>query len=615
MTASAPLATETQTESGLGPLFIPARVYARWLIVIVAITFIFRTWLGARGSFTGDDFEFRSMISGPLSWDVLFTGHNGHLNPVGLLLQWLTQRVFPGMYVPLMTISAALVAVAQAFVGLWARTVFGPRLIGLFVAGFTGLSLMGLELATWWSVALYAAPLLAFTAILIWTSTRYFLGRTSLHLPLTVFALCLLSSSKAVLLPLLIISLAAAYPLGVKSPLGFRRALSTYRRLWAGTSALMGIYLIIFTLRRGPIATSDPSPVQVWDFVWRLIESTVVPTIWGGPWRWGVAPMGFHTSPSTPAILVSLAGVITLLTIVAILVVRPLVWRMLLGSGLYILSSSLLVAVGRAGSPLGAPVLRYTFDFVLPIVLVLSLGLAATRWESGPRTRSAAGLMRWRTAHPRLARIAVTCLIGLWLMSTTVSYLRPWQVLPNVSMKTWVDRVRTSYPEVGSGLLEQPAPAAVVFLPTPLNTFLAGDPDAPAETDFVTDRLLGYDGQGQLITQSVQGVRSVLPEEHCAVRSANTQPATVGLEATVPAGRHTVVLEYLLSTASRTSVALDTTATEGLLPPGARRAFFVVEGGGDNVRVTTSNPAATLCVLSVTVGAIVPGPPVHESGE
>jgi hypothetical protein len=613
VTASTPLATETQTESDIEPPSLSERIYVRWLIVIVTITF--RTWLGARGSFTGDDFEFRSMTSGPLSWDVLFTGHNGHLNPVGLLLQWLTQRVFPGMYVPLMTISAALVAVAQAFVGMWARIIFGPRWIGLFAAGFTGLSLMGLELATWWSVALYAAPLLAFTAILIWASTRYFLSQTSLHLPLTVSALCLLSSSKAVLLPLLILSLAAAYPLGVQSPLGFRRALSVHRRLWAGMSALLVLYLIVFALRRGPIVTADPSPEQVWDFVWRLIHSTVLPTLWGGPWNWGVAPMGFHTSPNTPAILVSLAGVITLLAIVAILVVRPLVWRMLLGSGLYVLSSSLLVAVGRAGSPFGAPVLRYTFDFVLPIVLVLSLGLAATRWESGPRTRSAAGLMRWRTLHPRLARIAVTCLIGLWLISTTVSYLRPWQVLPNVSMKTWVDTVRTSYPEVGSGLLEQSAPAPVAFLPTPLNTFLAGDPDAPAETDFVTDRLLGYDDQGRLISQNVLGVRSVPPEEDCADRSADAQPATVDLEDTVPAGRHTVVLEYLLSTASRTSVALDSTATEGLLPPGARRAFFVVEGGGANVRVTTTNPAATLCVLSVTVGAIVPGPPVHESGE
>ncbi len=198
----------------------PDAAFRRGLALLVAGTFVLRLVMGASTSWALDDFTYREMLAGAFSIELLTTAHSGHVSPIGLLAQWAVQHVFPGRYVPLMVVSALLVALAQVGVGLWARRTYGPRTLGLVIVAFLGLTTMLLELATWWSVALYAAPMVAASAWLLYFTAGYLQTGRGRGLLIACLLLGLLSSVKAILLPLLVL-IVAAVARGASAP-GYR---------------------------------------------------------------------------------------------------------------------------------------------------------------------------------------------------------------------------------------------------------------------------------------------------------------------------------------------------------------------------------------------------------
>lgn len=583
------------------------RAYLIAVAVVLSLAGVFRVAFGARGSFTGDDWTFRSMMADGLSLGRLFTGHNGHLNPVGLLLQWIAQQAFPGRYVPLMVISAALLIASAAVAAWWFQTVFGRRWAGVAVAVVVAVSPTTLELMTWWSVALYAAPLILTSWLTVQFTTLYAMRRCALWVPLLAFALTLLSSSKAIVLPVLLVGITAGLALDRHDPPGLRRAARVWWRLWAAMLGILAVYGAVFLLRRGALATADPSPTQMVDFVrnaWRL---GFLPSLWGGPWSW--ASMSFHTIPAPSAVAMTVSLIATLVCVGALLVVRPRVWRLMVASAIFITVSTGIVAFGRAGSAWAGPNLRYTVDLLLPVVVTVCAGLFATRWETHPRSALGAVVSAWR-GWPVVGGIAT----ALWVVSVGVSMVMPWQTLPENWMKNWTTSVRGAYPSVREGLLWQPAPRKVSQFTEPLSVFLAGDPQAPPERLYVNDRFLGFDDDGRLIDRYVEGVVSVPATEVCQSAATPEQDLVLPLEAGLGQGRHTVSVDYTLGVQTTASVQLgDGPAQEFNAPPGARRVFVVVEGAGDALRFTVSAPTARLCVTSAVVGYVVDGPLVDPS--
>lgn len=574
------------------------RSYFQAITMVVVGTLVFRIALGSRASFTGDDFGFRASMDGSYSIDRVLAGHNGHLNPLGLTMQWIVQHAFPGRFVPLMVLSAFLVSCSQLAAAAWVSDVFGARWLGVAAATVTGLSPMLLELATWWSVALYAAPMVATAWLTVWVSTRYMYERASLGFAVGSFWLCLASSTKAALVPILLVGLAAGLGLGRAQALGLRKALSTYRRLWMWLSASLLGYAAIYVAYRGPTVTADPSLSQMAKFITELLRTAALPAVWGGPGAW--VSLGFHAAPAPPPWLVTVSAFSTLVALGMVLFVRPKRWPIVVSALSYVTLSTLVVALGRAGSPWGAPVMRYTFDLVLPLVLVLCTGIADTRWEL--RRDIGRGLA---TGVRGTLWIAASV---AWATSLVITYALPWKILPQNPMKEWIATARTSYPMLQDGLLQQWAPPEVARFREEVGVFLAGDPGRPPEVRYMMDRVLGFDGQGHLVQRNLVGVSSV-PAAECTYRATASQPAIVPLTSTMPDGRYTVALDYMLN--------IDTPAYVGLsngqplpmsLPMGIRRVYAVIDGEGGSVTITVSNPVGQMCILSVTVGDLVDGP-------
>ncbi|HQR78885.1 MAG TPA: hypothetical protein PLT68_01560 [Actinomycetota bacterium] len=585
---------------------LPGSTYSRSLLLLVAATLVFRIALGSRASFTGDDFIFRAEMADGFSLKAVLAGHNGHLNPLGLTLQWILQHAFPGRFVPLMVLSALLVAGSQLLAATWVTEVFASRWLAIAAAAVTGLSPMLLELATWWSVALYAAPMVAAAWLTVLVTTRFMLERAALWMVLCAYSLCLASSTKAVLIPMLLLGIAAGIGLGRQRPLGFRRALTVYSRLWLWVAGATVLYGIVFGLNRGPISTANPTPGQMAEFVRNLFRIAAMPALWGGPWTW--ASLGFHAVPAPVPRAILLSALACLVAILALIAIRPRTWRIALAAAVYLTASSALVALGRAGSPWGAPVLRYTFDFVLPTVLVMCAGVADSRWEEPTDSAWRLRVRNWWGWRP----IAVTT-GAVWMLSLGVSYALPWSILPDSPMKKWVTMARTSYPELHSGLLQQWAPASIAVFPQDLDTFLAGDPDKPPQVRYVMDRVLGFDGNGRLVTRDLVGTPSV-PARPCTYRATLGQISVVPLTTGLPPARHTVAVDYSLNIDAATDLRIgDGDPVAMSLPAGVRRVYVVLNGQGGDLTFTVSDPNASLCILSARAGGLVDGPLVGRA--
>lgn len=564
----------------------------------------YRTVFGARGSFTGDDWGFRAAMSGPLSLGRLFQGHNGHLNPIGLLLQWLVQHVFPGRYVPLMVVSALLVAAAAGLAAWWFQTTFGRRWAGISVALVVGISPMMLELITWWSVALYAAPLILTSWMTVQFVTLHVLGRASTVTVLTIYSACLLSSSKAVVMPILMVGLVAGLALGESRPRGYRRAIREFHRLWLAVLGLTAAYLVLFSLRRDTVSGAKSDPGQWIDFSRALWRIAVVPAVWGAPWKWH--SFGFHNMPAPTQTTIALSGWGLLLAAVFLLALRPRLWRLLSAAVMMLAISTAVLAIGRAGGIWTAPNLRYTVDLLLPIVVVGCTGLYATRWETNARS----ALGQRTAAWPSWPWLGAGATLG-WIIAVAVSMVQPWQTLPGNPMKDWVDNVRASYPALGQGLLWQYAPHDISVFPEPIDTFLAGDPGKPPQRQYVLDRALGFDARGLLIDRYVAGVEAYPPLAACAYNATKIQEAYVPLQAAIPYGRHTVSIDYSLGTDTSATLSLgDSPSLPMHLPAGARRVYAVLEGQGDYLRLGVGEPNANLCVHAAVVGELQDGLPV-----
>lgn len=585
----------------LGRRQLRSELYWKIVATLVATTFMIRAWVGGRTSFAFDDFRLRETTSGTLDPHMLFTSHNGHVNPIGLLLQWVIHHAFPGRYVPLMLLSAALVAVAQFLVTRWCVVVFGHSTIGIAGCLIVGLSPLTLELATWWSVAVYAGPMLAAATWLLWESTGSLLGQRPRWRTWLALGVCLLTATKAVLLPLVVLGLAASYPLGAATPLGYRRALLAHRGLWLGMAALVGAWAALFVALGGGAGLAGTSVTTLLGFVNELFSQATLPALLGGPWKWA----GSYGTQPLPALVQWACLVAVLLACSLAALRRPLVWRMLICSLVYSVASALMVGLGRAGLPLTGSALRYTFDLVLPVALTACLALARTRWEPGFPGTTADDEHNGHTHTARMTATAVLMVMGTLGLSTGLTWLTAWG-FPELPVTQWSRTARSYYPYLNQGLLEQPAPSELVLLPDRLGVFLSGDPGAPREVPVVLDQLLGFDGQGHLIESEVVGSNSPPATTSCPYAATSTTPVAVPIQPALAVGRHTVRVEYTLTAESAVALALGDDPTRAELPAGRHEAYAVVVGQGDNVRITVANPISRLCVISATAGFPVP---------
>lgn len=586
-----------------------------WLLTgsVIAATFLFRVWFGQRGYYVGDDFLLRNSATQPLSFDYLFAGHNGHLNPIGSAVQWLLQRLFPDSYLALVLFSAACVAGFQVACAAISDRLSGPRWLGVFVAAFAGLSLFTLELITWWSVAIYAAPLLLSAGLALYFCVRAMesgIARDWLFM-LVAVAAAFLSGTKGLLLPVLIFVVVASLPVGRPVALGYRAALVRFRWLWLGLVIAVAMFAW-FSASRQPFLSNDgATPATIWRFLVDNTYLTADPIAWGGPWRW--APIGtpelpgWHAAPAPTRGMQDIAAGLSLVAVAVTVAWRPKAIRLLAGVGGYVLLSVLLVALGRAGSMFAAPMIRYIFDLVLPCTLVLAYVLAPTRWEVEPLSVRGARVASWLTEHRSVRRAATGVLLLAAAVSLLVSYSVPISILSRVPTRLWLDNARAGFPQVADGtLLAQPAPSVLSGSNEPLAWYLAGVSGAPTSTELVFDRLQAFDTWGRLREQHVKAWPSPTgPVPGCGYPLQGDASTTVRLGSVVEPGLNIAELGYYTKWDVTVQVVLDGPGSpprQVRLIAGLHRAYFPLAGSGEKAELSIIGAGGPICVTGLAVG-------------
>lgn len=262
------------------------------LPVLVAVVLL-RSVLSLRGYLYLDDFAFRYWAAtSPFGTEYLLRSYGGHVNPVGLAVQWVMQVVFPGSYLALALYSLTMFALALGIFAAIVWEVTGSRGASILAVALAGVSLFGFEVTVWWAASIYAAAFQVFLLLTVYAAIRAVRDRKSLwtYVGVAGGAGMVLSFSRGSLGAVLVFGLAAALPLVQGRPLGLREAFMRARALWVALAAVAVLGGVLVLASADRVTPQGFSVGAMPGYAWRLLVLNVLPALWGGPWRWFELP-------------------------------------------------------------------------------------------------------------------------------------------------------------------------------------------------------------------------------------------------------------------------------------------------------------------------------------
>jgi hypothetical protein len=335
--------------------------------------------------FRQDDFHDLDLaVEHPFNWSYLTYIGSGHLI-IGLrAIAWVLVRTSSTYNWELASaVSLAFVLAADLAALRLLRDLFGERrtiLIPLGIYLLTPLTMPDLGI---WSSALESVPLQLAIFMALSAHLRYVKSGGALHLAAAGFWLAfgLAFFEKALVLPVLLFAVTAAYFAGRSLIRGAGLALLRHWRAWVVYAVLTAGYGVVLAMALRTSATKPGLPVSATtalSFSWELIRDVTVPGSVGGPWHWLPVQGGSFAFAYPPHVLVPVAGA------VAAAVVVVSIWRRrsaarawVIFAGWIALADIVPVVIGRL-NPSNASILgletRYVAD-AMP-VLAICLGLA-----------------------------------------------------------------------------------------------------------------------------------------------------------------------------------------------------------------------------------------------
>ncbi len=606
----------------------PALLIGVCVLVVVVATAV-RGRVAAAGWFYWDDLILHSLAAGH-PWpspELLFTDHDGHLMPGGMLLAWIAAHAAPlDFRVPLAQMAVLQLLAGAAYARmLWVMLRGRPVLLFPLIAGLA--VPLSLPSATWWAAALNVLPL---TAALAWAvSSTVLLARTGSRrhavgaTVATVIGLCFVE--KAFIIPVVVAGVVLA---GWWTAGGGRAELHALwrrtRSAWAGMAVAVlvwaGVFLVVVGRfgGRGGFGEADGTRPSFPDLVDHTYRLAVVPALGGGPWRWD----RWHPGPpvADPTVAAVVVGALACVAVLAwSLLTRRRTGAIWAAAALYPLISVVTVAAGRAGPDVAAEIvqtLRYHAE--LPVVLgaAAALALAAPLRAPSPAHTPGRVTPGARTTAPGRvspgARTAagVLALVALLASSvvSTVAYRQVWAEQPS---REYVEPLLGALRDRTAPLLEQDVPLEVLHPVTApahrLSTLLTGVPGVPEVGDWTPDPVI-IDAEGTLHPAEVAFGRTLTqgPEPGCGHRVG---PAGARLELDGPLLERdwVVQLNVFADTAGEVGLAFDR-GEETVVPvaAGLGTVFVRVDGGGTGLTVSPRGGASELCVGSGPVGILMP---------
>jgi hypothetical protein len=591
-------------------------------VALILVQLAWRPQIAARGFLSFDDFTMASKAAGShLTVGFLTTLFNNHMMPGGLLASWLLTHAFGLVYWPhvvLMTAGQALVSVA--FYRLL-RQVLRPGwglLVPLALFLFCPLTL---EVTSWWAVAVNLLPMQLALILAVGAQVKYVRTRHPRHLVTLGLSLVLglLFFEKSLLIaPLLFLLTACLYVDGgpVRSVL---RTAVRYWQSWAVLFGVAGAYLALY-LTRAQSSLYRPSSVgEVLTFLRQMLFSTLIPGLFGGPWRWAAAGDGApDTAPGDIGRWLALGALVALIAGTS-LVRRGALRVWVVPAGYVAMVAAMLAStrLGRVFSPVAGLAPRYVADALLVAVLCVGIALVGLRdtTDRAPVASHAAWPAGFPAAlrTPTAAATAFLVLLGGYLLGAAWSSARFGDLW---SVKQGRDFLHTAQADLaalppGAQFLDLAVPERVqTSLAYPYNLGSQFFLPARHRPTFVTesDDPWIFDDKGHARHAKVAGV-AIKPsnETACGYVVRAGEPRQIPLTQRLWEWPRVVRMVYLSSGESETRVRIGTDDYAWFqVHKGVYTIFFLVEALGDTIEMTVQDPSVTVCTNEISVGVAIP---------
>ncbi|HEX5597638.1 MAG TPA: hypothetical protein VFX61_16710 [Micromonosporaceae bacterium] len=601
---------------------------ARWLradpvravaLALIAVQLILRAEIASRGSYSQDEYVIAARAAGSgLTTDYLFGIFNDHLMPGGLFVAWLITRATGLENWPWVMLLVCGQAILSLTFYRLLRSLLRPGwalLVPLCLFLFSPLTLDATSL---WVVGLLLLPVQLAMVLAIAAQLNYLRTGRLRHLialGLSV-VLGLLFDSKALLIVPLVFALTVCF-FSRGGPV--RSSVGIVRRYWPAWLLLSGLavaYLAVYSsLPRPPLSRPD-SAGQVFAFLKDLLGATLIPGLFGGPWRWT------ETGDGPPLVApYEIASWLSwgLLAALIVLTVRrrpaaARAWVLLL---VYVALVASLFAATRLGSVLG-PMIGFVPRYVADVVLVaaLSIGVALlgtadtededralpSPWPAALRQPGAAAV-----GYAALVVTIATISVGtLW---STTRFAESWDVRHGDDYLSTTQAELAAAPP-GTVFFDQVVPDRVVagyFWPDNRQSHFFRT--AQRRPVFVTSAEYPsvFDDLGRIRPAVVEGRKIPLGDvEGCGHLIGKGETARIPLENPVLEWPWVVYFGYLSSGDSKATFQLGTAVHGFEVRKGLNQIFLLIEGAGTAVNVTVTDPAVTVCTNVITVGKLVP---------
>ena len=566
--------------------------------MLVAVVLL-RSVLSLRGYLYLDDFAFRYWAAtSPFGTEYLLRSYGGHVNPVGLAVQWVMQVVFPGSYLALALYSLTMFALALGIFAAIVWEVTGSRGASILAVALAGVSLFGFEVTVWWAASIYAAAFQVFLLLTVYAAIRAVRDRKSLwtYVGVAGGAGMVLSFSRGSLGAVLVFGLAAALPLVQGRPLGLREAFMRARALWVALAAVAVLGGVLVLASADRVTPQGFSVGAMPGYAWRLLVLNVLPALWGGPWRWfELPPLEWPPILANPAPMwwaVWFAAILTMIALVAVIVKIPSLRLLVAVVFGYVFAVLVLAGVARAGALVGSVAYRYTFDLVWPLTLLMVLGVF-------PALNQARRV--WRPGVVVMSLIVVSA-----LMSTVVP-ARDWAANPG---KEYMANAVSGFAQIPTGqtVIDQGVPFDLIDtgLMAPYanaRTVMTPQPGAPEFGLVARDALWGWAEDGSVEEQKVVGPTSVPgPDPDCGYRVTDV-PRSVPLDGKLIAWDFYARVAYFSGTDTTLNFAVGGRISSVALESGGLKAvYFPVNGPGQDVLVSVSTPGVSVCLTEIKIG-------------
>ncbi len=574
------------------------------------------------GYLYADDFAIRYWAdTSGLTPEYVFRSYFGHVQPFGLVAQWLLQAAFPGSFTALM-VWTLLVQLAT-FALLW-RIVL--RLTGSDLAAFLAFlvpaaSMFGFETGVWWIEITETVPYGFFMMLSIWALIRALgsePGRWWLWSGLA-FCAAVISISKGTVGLLVLFMIVAALPIGTSRPRGVLAALRLNPRYWViltvAALAYAAFLRVYAPISRAPDWDLGRALAYARDMYFVNIASASA----GGPWQWFSAPgetwNGVLVIPQASVLLGIVSVSILITAIVVVRLFRPNLFKYLVWLMAYAAAITVIAAYGRGGALVASSGYRYTFDFWIPLAFFMGLLFYPVIGESDPFSNRARTLGRHLARRGITRRSLAAAAAVMFLVSSMISSVEP-------SLR-WVDSQTKAYVQTAQQSMADIAPNAE-FLPQKTMTDLvhpflmypfastevvfSPDPAFRPFVEYSTDGLFGFTSDGTAEQQFVAGTPSE-PNGVCGY-AVGASPTTIPMTNEVPSWSFVAQVSYLSDADTTVEMVVGPTTHQVPIRTGLHNVFFQVVGPVSEVTVRGTDPAVNTCIDLVSIGPrLGPGTP------